>query len=66
MIPPIQMWVIIIRERRSQWMAHSTIARTRAEAWIKIGEIYMPEHVERNRRNGTFRAIKVDVIPLSP
>lgn len=64
-VRPIDMWVVVVRSKRTRWMHHGTIRRTRGEAireYLKEWENGPWTQWKYHARRGV-ECIKVSVIP---
>lgn len=63
-VPQLEMWAMVVRSKRSEWINPSTIGRTRRQAWEKYLELWPPENhaeLERRRKMGVLRLSRVTI-----
>ncbi len=59
---PLQMWAVIIRTKRTEWIHWHTIRMTRKGAWEAYLQSWIPEHHDqcrRDRKSGKIRLAKI-------
>ena len=60
-VQPVQLWAVIVRNPRTEWINRNTIRRTRKEAWAAYCEGWNPGVPKQHKRKKQVRVARVTV-----